>query len=142
MNTAIVSPSGAFAGVGFAVPVDEVNATVPQLIRDGKVTRPALGIRIAEDAQVRALGMQGVLVRDVLPGSAAEEAGMKPTTFNARGRVERFGDLIVGMEGEPVRNRIDLFRLLDRHKPGDSVRITVERESGRATLTVTLQTGT
>src|SRR5204863_4131396 len=62
VNTAIYSPSGAYAGIGFAVPVDTINRVVPQLIRDGKVERAGLGVKIAGDNITQKLGLQGALV--------------------------------------------------------------------------------
>jgi S1-C subfamily serine protease len=78
VNTAIYSPSGAYAGIGFAIPVDEVNRVVPQLIRDGKVARPGLGVQLAPDQWARRLGLQGAVVFAVQPDSPAEKAGLRP----------------------------------------------------------------
>ena len=87
MNTSIISPSGAFAGIGFAIPVDEINQIVPQLIRNGKVVRPRLGIRMAEDQTARQLGVQqGVLIINVEPKSPAAKAGLKGTRRDASGQ--------------------------------------------------------
>src|SRR5262249_42438409 len=83
VNTAIFSPSGVSAGIGFAIPVDTVNRLVPELIRSGKITRPGLGIQLVEDEQINAqvmqrLGVKGVLVVDVSRGGAAAKAGIQP----------------------------------------------------------------
>ncbi len=77
VNTAIYSPSGVSTGIGFAVPVDTVNRVVPQLIRHGRIIRPGLGVRIADDATARRFGLQGVLIIQVEKGSAAETAGLR-----------------------------------------------------------------
>jgi S1-C subfamily serine protease len=138
INTAIVSPSGAYAGIGFAVPVDFVNRMVPQIIRYGKVRKPALGVRIAEDHVVRYLGAQGVLVVNVTKGGPAERAGMRPTRQDARGRI-LLGDLIVSVDGNPIEGSKDLFRILDSHNIGDKVKLRVRRPAGEAELEVTLQ---
>src|SRR6266487_4434015 len=108
VNTAIYSPSGASAGIGFAIPVDTVNRIVAELIRYGKVTRPGIGIQIAEDQIAQQLGVKGVLVVDVVAGSAAAKAGMRPTKREASGRV-RLGDVIVAVDGVKVGSPNDLF---------------------------------
>ena len=138
VNTAIFSPSGAYAGIGFAVPVDTVRLTIEQLIEHGRVTRPGLGIGIAADSQLRSRGVDGVLVLRVLPGSAAERAGLRGTAEDRSGAV-RLGDIIVGIDGEAVADSVDLYRLLDRHRVGDAVTVTVRRGSSQLSLRVTLQ---
>lgn len=139
INTAIVSPSGAYAGVGFAVPVDAVNRIVPQLIRDGRVRKAGLGITPAEDSIARRVGIeQGVLVLEVIQGSGADKAGLQPTRLNARGTI-LFGDVIVSIDGEPVQELRDLFRVLDTYEVGNTVKLQVRRPSGRVSLDVVLQ---
>lgn len=137
INTAIVSPSGAYAGIGFAVPVDVVNRLVPQIIRYGRPPRAGLGVSIAEDSIVRRLGMEGALVWEVKPGSAAERAGLRSVRYDSRGRVA--GDLIVAVDGQPVRNSRDLFRFLDVREVGDRVVLSVWRPEGKIDIEVTLQ---
>lgn len=145
INTAIYSPSGAYSGIGFAVPVDTVNRTVPQLIRYGKIERPALGIHIFDDTVVEQLRRanvlkeQGVLVRDVLPNSAAEKAGLVPTRRDSLGEI-RLGDLIVKINETRIKTSNDLFDELDRHKVGDTVTLTVLRDGQRLELPITFQT--
>ena len=144
INTAILSPSGTYAGIGFAVPVDTVNRIVPQLIRYGKADRPGLGIRILEDGffdQLRRAGVfteKGVVVRDVLKNGAAEKAGFRPTFRDASGQI-RWGDLIVAVDEKPVEKSADLFKLLDGRDVGDTVSVTVVRDGKREKLQVTLQ---
>ncbi len=138
INTAIFSPSGAYAGIGFAVPVDTVNRLVPQIIRDGRVRKAALGVSIAEDYIARRLGAEGTLIVAVTPGGAAEKAGLNPTRRDARGNIV-LGDLIVGLDGQIVREARDLFRVLDTHEVGDTVRLTVRRQGGVIDVDVTLQ---
>ncbi|HPC93758.1 MAG TPA: trypsin-like peptidase domain-containing protein [Sedimentisphaerales bacterium] len=137
INTAIVSPSGAYAGIGFAVPVDVVNRLVPQIIRYGRPPKAGLGVILAGDHIVRSLGLEGVLVAEVASGSAAEKAGLRPLRYDPRGRIA--GDLIVAVDGQPVRNSRDLFRLLDLHEIGDRVTLRVRRPEGQVDLEVTLQ---
>ncbi len=138
INTAIYSPSGAYAGIGFAVPVDTVNLTVPQLISKGRITRPGLGIHIGSDQMAHALNLKGVIVFDVQPGSAAAQAGLKGIAGGAGGRWV-LGDVIVAIDGNAVTASSDLFRVLDQHTVGDSVKLTLERDGRRRDISVTLQ---
>lgn len=138
INTAIVSPSGAYAGIGFAVPVDVVNRMVPQIIRYGKVQKPALGVTIAEDLVVRRIGAEGVLVLSVTPGGAADKAGLRPTRRDRSGRLV-FGDLIVALDNKKVNDSKDLFRTLDSHNIGDTIKLRVRRPDGEVDLDVRLQ---
>jgi S1-C subfamily serine protease len=138
VNTAIFSPSGAYAGIGFAVPVDEVNHIVPQIIRTGRAEKAGLGIRLAPDHWVRELGTQGALVLSVSPDSAAEEAGLRPTRQEGRRFVP--GDLIVAVDDKPIQNTKDLLRALDSYEVGDTVRLRVRRSGRQETeVAVTLQ---
>ncbi|MGH8508113.1 MAG: S1C family serine protease [Gammaproteobacteria bacterium] len=142
INTAIFSPSGTFAGIGFAVPVDTVNRVVPELIASGKYVRPALGIEVDEELNRRVtekLGVQGVLVLGVTPGSAAAAAGMKGARIDEEGITP--GDIIVSIGGTPVDSVAKLLGLLDDHRVGEVVRVEVLRENGKTELTVTLQAG-
>jgi len=138
VNTAIYSPSGAYAGIGFAVPVDVVNRIVPQLIANGKVTKPGLGVQIAQDDYARRAGVNGVIVMRVPAGTAAAKAGIKGVSRNAVGQLV-LGDVIVAAAGEPIVTSVDLFRVLDRRQVGDRVTITVQRDSKRVDLDVELQ---
>jgi len=138
INTAIVSPSGAYAGIGFAVPVDVVNRIVPQIISGQEIQKPGLGIQIAEDSVVSRMGLEGVLILSVTPASAADKAGLRPTGRDARGRII-LGDLIIAAEDKPVRNTNDLFRILDNHEVGDALSLTVLRDERKVELKVTLQ---
>lgn len=138
INTAIYSPSGAYAGVGFAVPVDVVNRVVPQIIRGEKLKKPGLGIKFAEDYIVRRLGLEGVLIVDVAPGSAAEKAGLQPARQDQFGRIV-LGDVIVGADGKPVRSANDLFRIYDSHEVGDTLTLTIVRNERKVEVEVHLQ---
>jgi S1-C subfamily serine protease len=138
INTAIVSPSGTSAGVGFAVPVDIVERIVPQLIEHGRVVRPGLGIGL-DPSLARAVGIDGVLVINVSPGSAAAEAGLRPTTRDPdTGRIV-LGDVIVAIDGVPVHDQNDLFRRLDDKEVGDRLELTVRREGKDERIAVTLR---
>jgi len=143
VHTAIFSPSGAYAGIGVAVPVGAINRVVPWLIAMGCYVRPALGIRAEQQVNAALsarLGIEGVLVLDVEPGSAAERAGMRPARLGPDGGF-RVGDVILAMEGWPARPVADLLDALDRFEPGQEVRLTVLRDGGRTELAVTLDAG-
>ncbi len=126
MNTAIVSPSGAYSGIGFAVPVDTVNRIVPQLIKSGSVKRPGLGIRVIESDLARRQGVIGAIIANVLPGSPAAEAGLEGVHRTQDGTVE-IGDVITQIDGQPVSDGNDLLRVLDEHSPGDTVTLGINR---------------
>ncbi len=127
MNTAIYSPSGGSAGIGFAIPVDTLKYIVDTLIRDGKVVRPVIGISYLESRQAQALGIRkGVLILDVPPSSPAFMAGLRGTRRTESGLIE-IGDIIIKIEDKPIDNEADLFEVLEGFKPGDRIRITVNR---------------
>jgi len=127
MNTAIYSPSGASAGIGFAIPIDTVKYIVETLIRDGQVIRPVLGISFLESRQARALGIgSGVLVLEVPEGSPAARAGLKGTRRTEAGLVE-IGDIISKIGDQVINTESDLFQALEDKKPGDVVKLTVSR---------------
>jgi S1-C subfamily serine protease len=139
MNTAIVSPSGAFAGIGFAIPADDINPIVTQLIRHGKVVRPGLGVQLAEDQLAQRLGVdEGVLIIKVLPNSAAADAGLRPTRPDRSGHI-KLGDVIVAFDRKPIHSAKDLYAALEHHKVGDTVTLTIERDGERQDVEVTLQ---
>ena len=143
VNTAIYSPSGASAGIGFAVPVDTVNRVVPRLIAQGRYIRPSLGIRAEEQlnaALSARLGIEGVFVLEVESGSAAERAGIRPARL---GRDAGFqtGDVILEVEGRPLRRVAELLSALDRHAPGDTITLTILRDGARLGIAVTLDAG-
>jgi len=140
VNTAIFSPSGASAGIGFAIPSDTVNRVVPQLIAHGRVIRPWLGVftdeRIASPILAR-LGVQGVLVLRVEPGSPAAAAGLRPTQLAWDGSIVP-GDVIVALDGQAVANLQELQALLDEHHIGDRVRLTLWRRGETRELEIVL----
>jgi S1-C subfamily serine protease len=141
MNTAIVSQSGAFAGIGFSIPVDEINQIVPQLIRHGKVVRPRLGVQVASDQLARRLGIKrGALIVRVTPGSPAAQAGLQGLERDEEGHIH-LGDIIVAMDGKQIDNMNDLYEALEHHRVGDTVTLTIVREGERQDLQVTLQEG-
>lgn len=143
MNTAIFSPSGASAGVGFAVPVDTVNRVVPELIAKGRYAAPSLGIQTDETlsrAIARQLGVNGAAILRVHPGGPAEKAGLRGVRFGRRNAIFP-GDVIVGLNGKQVDSVARLVALLDDCKPGDEVRVDVWRDGKRMPVQVTLRSG-
>jgi len=139
MNTAILSPSGAFAGIGFALPVDEINQYVPELIRNGKVVRPRLGVQVAEDQLAQQLGVdKGVLILKVLPNGGAAAAQLQPTRRDENGQI-RLGDVILAIDGKPIDNAKDLNAVLEQHRVGDTVTLRILREGQRLDVTARLQ---
>jgi S1-C subfamily serine protease len=139
MNTAILSPSGAFAGIGFAVPVDEINRIVPQLIQHGRVVRPRLGVQVAADQLSQQLGISdGALVLKVIPGSPAAEAGLRGTRRDDSGRIQ-LGDVVVALGDHSVKNLGDLYAALDLFKAGQTIAVAFIREGKRQEVQVTLQ---
>jgi S1-C subfamily serine protease len=138
INTAIYSPSGASAGIGFAIPVDEVNRIVPKLIRDGRLIRPSLGIGAAPPEFNRALGLpEGVALVDVAPGSTAAQAGLRPFRRSESGGVMP-GDLITAIDRQPVPTLEAMLDLFERHQPGDVVTLQLWRNGAHVDLPVRL----
>jgi S1-C subfamily serine protease len=116
VNTAIYSPVGVSAGIGFVVPVDTVNRVVPQLLRHGRVVRPGLGVRIADDRTTHRLGVTtSVLSIDVPQGSAAAAAGLRGTRRDDQGRLV-LGDIIIEVADTPVTSRDELAKALGNSK--------------------------
>ena len=141
INTAIYSPSGANAGIGFAVPVDTVNRVVPQIIRHGKYVLPALGIRMDDGVNQRLLSilnLKGVVVLRSANAATQPAAGLKEATFGRNGTIT-LGDVITAVEGKPVTSASQLAARLDDFKVGDRVRLTVLRQGRSVALEVTLQ---
>ena len=137
VNTAIVSPSGAYAGIGFAIPVDTVNWVVPELITRGRIERPTLGVELASERLMASWGLEGALIVGVYPGSGAERAGLEPSYIDRRGRLV-LGDLIVAVDGRPITSGLDLILSLERYRAGDSVIVGVQRRDERRDVEVVL----
>jgi 2-alkenal reductase len=123
VNTAIISGSGNSAGIGFAVPADVVNQVVPQLIAYGKVPRPGIGIVVLNEETAASLGVMGVVIDRVMPGSSADRAGLKGIDY--RNRV--LGDVILTVNGQEVNNIAEFVRAILAFEIGQSVRLKVQR---------------
>jgi S1-C subfamily serine protease len=139
VNTAILSPSGASAGIGFAIPVDDVNQIVPQLIRHGRIVRPGLGIQAGNDQINEQLHLNGVLIIAVIPDGPAAQAGLRPTRRDEETSDLLLGDVIVAIDDKPVKSIKDLRAVMDSHKVGDTVTVTIERDGKPQKAAVTLQ---
>lgn len=137
VNTAILSPSGASAGVGFAVPVDTVARVVPQLIAYGREVRPEIGVVLADDSVTERFGLPGVLVLGVAENSPAAQVGMQPTQRTANGDIV-LGDVITQVDGKDVRKTADLLLQLEKHKAGETLAVSVVRGGEVKTLSVVL----
>ncbi|MEW7974253.1 MAG: trypsin-like peptidase domain-containing protein [Candidatus Thiodiazotropha endolucinida] len=143
INTAIYSPSGAYAGIGFAVPVDTVNRVVPELIAKGRYVRPSLGISVDEDINrtiLSKLDLEGVLVLQVTAGTAAETAGLRSTFIDPNGDLV-LGDVIQAIGGRSVTTVNELLGRLDDFHIGDQTTISIWRNGEELELTVVLQQG-
>ncbi|HEY0006223.1 MAG TPA: trypsin-like peptidase domain-containing protein [Pyrinomonadaceae bacterium] len=141
INSQILSPSGASAGVGFAIPVNIAKRVVPQLIQYGAVRRPKLGIgtRAIKDlsGQARLPISDGLIVINVSPGGPAANAGIRGLMQTQDGEIV-IGDLITTVDGEQVSDNDALYRILDKHQIGDTIQLEVLREGRRQTLSVHL----
>jgi putative serine protease PepD len=141
INSQILSPSGASAGVGFAIPVSIAKRVVPELIKNGVVLRPKLGVGTRDikylQGQVDLPVSEGVMIWEVAPNGSAAAAGLRGLQQTEDGDII-MGDIIVAIDGEKVSERDDLFRILDKHKVGDVVRVDVYRENRKMSVNVRL----
>jgi 2-alkenal reductase len=124
VNTAIISPSGTSAGIGFAIPIDVVNRVVPEIIGKGYVPTPGIGIVAAGEAAATRAGAEGVAVVRTVPGSPAERAGLRGAETSGG----RLADVIVAANGKPVHRLADLTDELERVGVGKRVTLQVTRD--------------
>jgi len=128
MNTMIISPSGASSGVGFAVPVDLIKKTVPEIIQFGKVTKPGIGgLTFLSDEYAAQARVTGAVIRDVPRGSQAYELGLRGLGRDSYGRLY-IRDVITAIDGKKIKSYDDLFTALDGYKIGTTVTLTVDRD--------------
>lgn len=141
INSQILSPSGSSAGVGFAVPVSIAKRVVPQLLQNGRVRRPKLGISTRDVAafrnQVDLPVSDGVLIINVARDSGAASAGLRGMQQTEMGDIE-LGDIIVGIDNDKVGSSDDLFRVLDMHQIGETVQVQIWRDGRRMSVPVRL----
>jgi S1-C subfamily serine protease len=143
INTAIYSPSGTYAGIGFAVPVDTVNRVAPELIAKGRYIRPSLGISVDEDINrtiLNKLKLKGVLVLQISAGSTAEEAGLRGSFIDPNGDLA-LGDVIQAVGGRSVTSVNELLGRLDDFHVGDKTTLSIWRNGETLELSVVLQQG-
>jgi S1-C subfamily serine protease len=120
VNTAIYSPSGASAGIGFAIPVNTVKQVVPELIAYGRLLRPIIGVELASDRWIRRYRIEGLPVVHVYPGLPAHKAGLRGARRGYRGEVV-LGDIILEVNGRKVRTNDDYLSIMEQQEPGDTV---------------------
>jgi 2-alkenal reductase len=132
VNTAIISPSGTSAGIGFAIPIDVVNRVVPELISRGRVPTPGIGIVAGNEELAARAGIDGVIIIRSKPGSPADRAGLRGVDASTG----TLGDVIVGVDGKEVRRLADLTEVLELLKPPAKVQLDIMRGSERRTISV------
>lgn len=137
MNTMIYSRSGSSAGIGFAVPVNTIKKIVPQIIRHGKVIRPGIGITPVPDQLLRRYNINGAVIYYVLEGSEAAQKGLQGLRQDSWGRV-LLGDIIVALDDKPVGSFDDLYNILEGYSIGDTVRLTLQRNGRKRTVSLRL----
>lgn len=143
INTAIYSPSGVSAGIGFAVPVDTVNRVVPQLISRGKYIRPALGITVdgkLNNHLTNMIDIDGVVILGVTRDSAADAAGLKGALISSTGEITP-RDIIIAIDNKPVDSVEKLLSIIDEYRVGDTIQVKILRNEVEIDVPVTLQPG-
>ncbi|MBU2886112.1 trypsin-like peptidase domain-containing protein [Gilvimarinus agarilyticus] len=137
VNTMIYSPSGASAGIGFAIPVNIVKEIVPQLIEFGRLVRPVFGVEFAPAYWSRQAGVEGVALLHVAPGYPAAKAGLQGAKRGRWGRVE-LGDIIIALDDTPTRNQDEFLTVLEASSPGDKLQVHFVRDGRLRQTTLTL----
>ena len=123
VNTAIYSPSGAYSGIGFSIPVDVVKTVVPDLINYGRVNRPVMGVELVNQAYIRA---DGAMISKVREGSPADKAGLQGLERSQNGELMA-GDIIIEISGKTVKTNEDLVQILEEYKPNDEIELKIDR---------------
>lgn len=137
VNTAIYSPSGASAGIGFAIPVNTVKRVIPQLISYGRLQVPTLGIELVSDRWVQHYRIKGVPILSVQPGLGAHKAGLQGVWRNRRGQLV-LGDIIIAADNQPIGNADDYYSVLEKHRAGDEITLDIMRDNTRRSVRMTL----
>jgi 2-alkenal reductase len=137
MNTAIYTETGSNVGIGFALPVDVINAIVPQIIKQGTNEPPMLGVLEAEQQVKDLLRATGVVIDTVEPGSGAEKAGLRSMEQLEDGSIR--ADVIVAVAGKPVTTTAEIRSVLAQHSPGEKVSVEIQRGRERLAVDVVLQ---
>lgn len=126
MNTVIFSNSGTSTGVGFALPSNEIKRTVEQIIRHGRASQVGIGVQVLGNAITKQLGIQGIVIGEVIPNSPAAKAGLQGTYRDAWGQLH-WGDVIIAVDQQPVKNYDELYTLMATKTVGQTVQLTIER---------------
>jgi len=134
VNTAIYSPSGASAGIGFSIPVDVVNWVVPDLIQYGELNRPLIGVELTRPLR----NITGAVVLNVVKDSPAESAGLLGTKADDNGNII-LGDIIVAVNDDPIVTNSDLYLALEKYKAGDQVNVRVKRNDREVMVPIRLK---
>jgi S1-C subfamily serine protease len=137
VNTQIISPSGASAGIGFAIPVNTIKKVVPQLMQYGHEVQPTLGIQYVSDTVARQRGIGGIIIGAVNPNAPAGRAGLQGLQQDRRGGYQ-LGDVIVEIDGATINSSDDMLNALEQHKPGDKVKVVTDRNEKRMEFDVVL----
>lgn len=140
VNSAIYSPSGASAGIGFAIPVDTVNRVVPEIIANGRYEPPRIGLvsdRAVNQLVAANTEIEGIVILEVSPGSPAEKAGLRAARLS-RGTID-LGDVILKVDDERVTSLNELLSALEHHESGELVKVTIWREGKEEVVDITLQ---
>lgn len=136
INTAIYSQSGSSAGVGFAVPADEISRLVTQIIKHGRVKLAGIGIRRTEPSIAKHLGVKkGILIADVLPDTPADRAGLRGTYRDQHGKIH-LGDIIISLNGHPVANYDALYHYLTEIRIGQKIKLGIFRDGKQVNYTM------
>lgn len=139
VSTMIYSPSGGSAGIGFAIPVDIIRRVIPQLIAHGHVRKAGLGVVLVPDNYTRRMQIEGAMILEIRRGSAADQAGLRPARRGSRGQTV-YGDIIMSVDGRPVKKNDDLIEYLDQYKKvGEPVELRFIRGGREYGTTVVLE---
>jgi S1-C subfamily serine protease len=140
VNTAIATPSGGNVGIGFAIPVDTVNAVVTELIKRGKLLRPDVGVKLVDQWRVRRAGFpKGVMIGEITAGGPADQAGLVGLRKNPRTGETIPGDLVLKIDGKDVDANLDFARTILKHKPDDKLTFTIDRNGEQSEVEVTVR---
>jgi S1-C subfamily serine protease len=140
VNTAIATPSGGNVGIGFAIPVDTVNAVATELIKRGRLLRPDVGIKLVDQWRVRRAGFpNGVMIADVTAGSPADKAGLVGLRKSLRTGDTVPGDIVLKINGTAVNANLDFTRTILNSKPGDKLKFTIDRDGEQSEVEVTVR---
>ena len=137
VNTMIYSPSGASAGIGFSIPVDEVNNVVSDIVKYGVVRKPMIGVSLLNSQKAKQAELEGALIVKVVKNGPADLAGLQETRRNNYGEIE-LGDIIVGINNISIESNSDLYVALEQFSPGDKISLVYLRNGRERAVELTL----